>query len=100
MRFALSIVACAAFFATPAASIDTSHVSVADGQVTTLHLRVEGIACDACSKRLREALNKLDGIVAVDVDRARGDLAVAFDPARTNEQAIRSEVTRHGFTVK
>jgi copper chaperone CopZ len=68
--------------------------------LTKLHLHVEGIACDACSKRLRDALTKLPGVLSVAVDRASSDVAVDFDPAKTSEGAIRAEVTNHGFSVK
>lgn len=73
---------------------------VAGSQVATIHLHVEGIACDACSKRLRGALTKLDGVVDVRVDAGRTELTVDFDPAKITEQTIRTEVTRHGFRVK
>ena len=46
------------------------------------------------------AIAKLDGVAAVEVERARADLAVDFDASKTTEQAIRAEVTKHGCTVK
>lgn len=102
MRATVPIVVAALFAAPAAAAASTggSLTSVADGRLTKLHLHVDGIGCDTCSKRLREALKKLDGVVAVDVDRARAALAVDFDRSRTSEQAIRAELTRHGFTTK
>jgi len=102
MRPVAWVVVVAALVVAPAATATptTNAPARIAGQVMKIHLRVEGIACEACSKRLREALRKLDGVVAVEVDRARADLAVDFDPAKTTEQAIRAEVTRHGFTVK
>ena len=69
-------------------------------QIKKVRLRVEGIACDSCSARLRDAMRKLDGVVAVEVKRAEGELAVDFDAAKTSEEAIRGEVAKHGFTVK
>lgn len=103
MRFLALFAAVAALVVAPAAMAAPKYAEpsrVAGGQVTKLHLHVEGIACEACSKRLREAMMKLDGVVAVEVDRARADLAVDFDASRTTEQTIRAEVTKHGFTVK
>lgn len=103
MRFLALFAAVAALVVAPAAMAAPNNAEpsrLAGGQVTKLHLHVEGIACDACSKRLREAMTKLDGVVAVEVDRVRADLAVDFDASKTTEQAIRAEVTKHGFTVK
>lgn len=70
------------------------------GQITKLRLHVDGIACDRCSSRLRDALKKLDGVVAVEVDAGRTELAVDFDASKLTEQTIRAEVARHGFAVK
>ena len=75
----------------PAMAAPTSAEScrAAGREVTKLHFH-EGIACDACSKRPREAMTKLDGIVAVEVDRAPAYLAVDFDASKTTEQTVRA----------
>ena len=101
MRF-VGWLAAAALFVTAAATATPARERpglVAGDRVTKLVLRVDGIGCDACAKRLREALTKMAGVVAVDI-RERTNLAVDFEATKTSEQAIRAEVVRHGFTVK
>jgi copper chaperone CopZ len=95
--------AVAALAVAPAATAATRTAEPTHGtgnQLEALRFHDEGVACDACSKRLREALMKLDGVIAVDVDRARAELAVEFDGTRTTEAAVRGEVERHGFAAK
>ena len=102
-RVVSCVVAVAALVLASAATASPSSVTMTqrrDGQITKVHLRVEGIACESCSQRLRDALRKMDGVKAVEVDRARNDLAVEFDAAKTTEQQIRLEVVKHGFTIK
>jgi copper chaperone CopZ len=97
MSVAALVVAPGAAAATPAVN---HSAGIAAGTITKLHLHVEGIACDSCSKRLRDALTKLQGVVSVAVDREHAALAVDFDSAKTSEQVIRTEVAAHGFTAK
>lgn len=95
------IVAALLFVATSTASASQHREDrIQTGQITKLRLHIEGIACDRCSSRLRDALKKLDGVVAVEVNAGRTELAVDFDALKLTEQTIRAEVARHGFAVK
>jgi len=102
MKPLLYLATVAALVVAPAATAAPSRAPVSSvrGQLTNVRLHVEGIACDACSRRLREAVTKLDGVASVTVERERAELLVGFDPAKTTELAIRSEVVKHGFTIK
>jgi copper ion binding protein len=45
-------------------------------------LNVDGMTCGNCVKHVGEALRKLDGVTAVEVDLSSGRVRVEHDPAR------------------
>lgn len=64
---------------------------------TPLNLRIAGMHCDACVRRVTAALAKVDGVEvkAVQVGRAE----VAFDPSKAAPEAIAQAVNKIGFTA-
>lgn len=63
----------------------------------TLH--VTGMHCDGCAAAIDRSLRGLEGVHRSHADYARGEVAVAFDPARTNAKALRTRVERAGFAI-
>ncbi|NWG76554.1 MAG: copper ion binding protein, partial [Rubrivivax sp.] len=63
-----------------------------------LELPIAGMTCAACSTRLENTLNKLEGVnaaVNLPMERAR----VEYDPAQTSAEAIVAQVAKTGFSV-
>ncbi len=58
-------------------------------------LTIEGMHCGNCVRRVKAALESVDGVTldAVDVGRASG----TFDPEATNAQALANAVARVGY---
>ncbi|MCC7070989.1 MAG: heavy-metal-associated domain-containing protein [Deltaproteobacteria bacterium] len=58
-------------------------------------LTIEGMHCGNCVRRVKTALEAVDGVTvgAVEVGRATGSL----DPEETTTQALADAVTRVGF---
>jgi ATP phosphoribosyltransferase regulatory subunit HisZ len=53
--------------------------------------------CDACARRIRLKLGKLDGVRTVDADAVRKEVFVAYEPARVTEERLRDELGALGF---
>ena len=69
----------------------------------TAALRVRGMDCGACERRLQTVLGRLDGVGGVDADHATGVVRVRFDPSRIGADAlasaVRERIEQAGFTV-
>ena len=75
------------------------HVASSPSHSHSLRLRVEGMACDKCSARLRDALRKLTGVIEVEADHEKQEVAVRYDPARVGPERIKQEIQRCGFDI-
>ncbi len=66
-------------------------------------VRVQGMDCGACERRLQTVLGRLDGVGAVDADHATGVVRIRFDAARAGAEVVAAraaeQITRAGFTV-
>lgn len=66
-------------------------------------LRVEGMDCGACERRLAIVLGRLDGVGHVDADHASGTVRMRFDAAYTSGEALARQAVERieaaGFTV-
>lgn len=71
------------------------------GQIVAL--RVGGMDCGACERRLRAVLGRLDGVGGVEADHATGRVEVRFDPSRVSAgvlgRAAAERIEQAGFTV-
>ena len=65
-----------------------------DGRSTIV---VDGLRCTCCADDVREAVRALAGVRAAELDYQRAELRVDYDPALTDEQAIRRSVRELGY---
>jgi copper chaperone CopZ len=72
-------------------------VAAVPASATTAAFRVEGMMCAGCEGRVREALNKVDGVYKVDVKMTDKRVVVAFDKAKTNADSIAKVMIEVGF---
>ncbi|MFU8869684.1 heavy metal translocating P-type ATPase [Natronococcus sp.] len=75
----------------PAAPVDSSR---------TLELRVPEMDCPSCATKVRNSVERLDGIDEIDPRVTSGRLVVAYDPTRADEAAIRERVRAAGYAVE
>ncbi len=64
-----------------------------------LQLKVTGMDCTTCERRLENALSHIDGVTRSKADHQMGTLSVVIDPAKVKEEAIRASVEKAGFEV-
>ena len=62
-------------------------------------IKVEGMACGGCEKRVQNALNTIDGIKDVKADHNTGLVTVNSDES-VSEDVMKETVEDIGFTVK
>jgi Zn2+/Cd2+-exporting ATPase len=66
----------------------------------TLELRVPEMDCPTCAGKVRNSVERLEGIDAIDPRVTSGRLVVEYDPTRTDESAIRERVRAAGYAVE
>ena len=61
------------------------------------NLRIEGMHCQACVRRVTAAIQKLPGIASANVEV--GSAKVEFDPGKTSKEAIAGAIQSAGYPV-
>ena len=64
-----------------------------------MNLKIEGMTCSACEKHIKQAVNKLDGIVKLNVSYKNSQALITFDTNKTSSAAIQKAVETTGYTV-
>ncbi|MBW2452754.1 MAG: cation transporter [Deltaproteobacteria bacterium] len=59
--------------------------------------QVQQLTCGSCVSKIENALHDLDGVNSVDVNITRNLSKVAYDPSKTNSQAIARAITTAGY---
>jgi copper chaperone CopZ len=55
------------------------------------------MTCSGCVASVTRALQRIDGVDAVEVSLEEGQANIRFDPARVNEARLRSAIEDAGF---
>nr|WP_294914241.1 heavy-metal-associated domain-containing protein [uncultured Neokomagataea sp.] len=62
-------------------------------------LRVDGMSCEGCSKRLQAALSALVGVQQAQVTLKPGQAVVQYDEAQLTVQDLKESIEDSGFDV-
>ena len=62
-----------------------------------LQLKVTGMDCTSCERRLENALSRLDGGARSKADHQAGSLSLVIDPTKATDEAIRASIEKAGF---
>ncbi|MBR0558896.1 heavy-metal-associated domain-containing protein [Neokomagataea anthophila] len=62
-------------------------------------LRVDGMSCEGCSKRLQTSLNALEGVQQAQVTLKPGQAVVQYDETQVTVQALKESIEESGFDV-
>ena len=63
----------------------------------TREIKIAGMGCENCVRKLERALRATEGVKEARVDRMAGRATVTFDPTRTNLPALHEVVTKSGY---
>ncbi len=70
------------------------------GDVMASRFTVNNMYCPACSITVKEAADKIPGVVGTDVSLAAQAVTVTFRDRQANPQQIEEAITRAGYSVK
>jgi copper chaperone CopZ len=68
--------------------------------MNVVHIKTDGMHCDACPPLIEAHLGDLDGVKAARAVRAMSLTSVLFDPDLTDPDAIRDRITDSGFDAR
>jgi len=68
-------------------------------QMITVTFAVEGMTCEGCENAIAKGVSSLQGIGEVVSSHSEGWTKVVYDPATTNEDAIKEKITEVGYVV-
>ena len=64
-----------------------------------VEIRVDGMTCGGCVKSIQNALNNRDGVASAAADLDSSVVAVEFDAAVIQKDAIEQAIVDAGFSV-
>jgi P-type Cu+ transporter len=65
--------------------------------VETRELKIAGMGCDNCVRKLERALRAQEGVKEVRVDGIAGLATITFDPARIDVPGLQAVVAKSGY---
>ena len=65
----------------------------------TAKLSVDGMTCDGCVNSVKQALEKVDGVQAANVDLKSESAVVMFNPGETTLESLEEAVASAGYTA-
>jgi copper chaperone CopZ len=68
--------------------------------VTAVHIRTDGMHCDACPHRIETRIEHLSGVKAARAYRAMHLTSVLYDPDLIDADTIRDEIADAGFEAR
>jgi Cu+-exporting ATPase len=63
----------------------------------TREIKIAGMGCENCVRKLERALRAKDGVKEVRVDGIGGRATVTFDPAKTNIPDLEQVIVKSGY---
>ncbi|MBL8236399.1 MAG: cadmium-translocating P-type ATPase [Bryobacterales bacterium] len=66
---------------------------------SALTLHVQGMTCAACVGHVEKALKQVDGVSTAAVNLLANEARVTFNPAKTNENALKQAIKAAGYDV-
>ncbi len=67
------------------------------GQIQKVNILVEGMTCEGCASSIKTAVGALPGVEDCAVEFKTGNVVVAFDPTRVNQEQIYSAISSQGY---
>jgi mercuric ion transport protein len=78
---------------------DKSSVVTTNSKVEAIEFGIKGMTCEACEEHVKMEVNKLSGIVSVDVSYPKRNAIVQFNPDKTDAKQITEAINSTGYKV-
>lgn len=79
--------------------IELDSLTMPERPLADATLPIEGMTCASCVRRVERALTKVQGVERASVNLATERASVAYDPATTGIEHLRTAVERAGYTI-
>jgi P-type Cu+ transporter len=66
-------------------------------EASTKSLKIEGMTCAACAKRIEKVTGKIDGVVESNVNYATEKLTISFEPSKVRVSDIKKAIEKAGY---
>jgi copper chaperone CopZ len=70
---------------------------VGEEVLETRDIRIAGMTCDGCVRRVEKALRRVSGVTELRVDRKTAIATVTFDTMRTDVQSLYDALIQSGY---
>jgi len=67
--------------------------------VEDVKIKVEGMTCEHCQKRVHDAIAALDGVTSLNVDLDTGEATISYDSSRIEVDQIKQAVRDADYQV-
>jgi len=78
----------------------TAALFAAEVKTQHLDLKVQGMSCAECSKKVSTALLKIDGVKSADVSHTGKKAAVDFDATKVSRKDLEAAIEKAGYKVE
>lgn len=81
----------------------TAHAQVSEqtkAKQATFQMRIAGMTCAACAKRLQASFKNMTGVEKAVVDYKGGQATITYDPAKQSTDSLSKLVTSCGYKMK
>jgi len=62
-------------------------------------IRVKGMSCGMCERRIEKNIGKLSGIRSIEADVEQEMAVVVFDPSKTSKDAVEQAISKIGYSA-
>lgn len=66
----------------------------------SVEIQTSGMTCTGCENTIKSKVKKVDGVKDVIADFKSNVVKASFDPAKTNQDAIKEAITSAGYKVE
>ena len=77
--------------------MDPLHSVESTETLETREIKIAGMGCENCVRKLERALRAKEGVWEVRVDGIAGRATVTFDPSRTSILALHEVIAKSGY---
>lgn len=74
-------------------------ITVDKSDIRTAEFKISGMTCQGCTEEVKYEVNKLNGIVKIDVSYDEGQAEVGFDKTKTDIEEIAKAINSTGYKV-
>jgi copper chaperone CopZ len=67
--------------------------------IQTVKISTPTIQCDMCKKRIEDLLKRYDGVMTVNVNVKKKEVAVKYITDRTNEEVLKAAIANAGYNA-